>query len=149
MTAIIVEREGIGHSAAREDEALLPGEVGDLSDPAERLRMRAAGKKVRLEQLGHLLRRDRTIADASGGRLDLDERLEPEEAARSGAHDRNVEAAAARLIERSHLRRRLRRPTAPKNRRERRRARSLRFPLGARDDRVDAIAVEAADRFAV
>ena len=99
MTAIIVERERIGQPAAREDEALLPSEVGDVFDAAVRLRMRAAGEKVRLEQLRRLVRRDRTIAKASGGGLDLDERLEPEEAARSGAHDRNVEAAAARLVD--------------------------------------------------
>ena len=99
MTAIVVKREGVRQTAAREHEALLAGEVGDVFDPAKRLGMRAAGKKVRREQLSRLARRDRTIADPASGSLDLDERLEPEEAARSRAHDRNVEATAALLIE--------------------------------------------------
>ena len=51
MTAIIVERERIGLAAAGEHEALLPCEVGDVFDAAERLGMRAAVEEARLEQL--------------------------------------------------------------------------------------------------
>ena len=111
--------------------------------------MQAASQEARLEQPRNLIRRDRAIADAAGRGLDLDERLEPKEAARTSAHNRNIDAAAARLIENragdgvraNRQRRRIGR--------ERKRARSLRLPLRAGDDRVEAVAVETADRFAV
>ena len=99
MTPVIVERQGFGESAAGKNKPLLPREIGNVLDGAERLGMRAAGQEARFEQLNRFARRDRAVADAAGGGLDLDERLEPKEAARSGANKLNVEAAAARLTE--------------------------------------------------
>ena len=148
MAAIIVERQRVRQAAAGEDEPLLPREIGDVVDAAQRLGMRAAVSGSPPRTVGRLTRRDRTVTDAAGSRLHLDERLEPEEAARSGAHKLDVEAAAARLVARLRLRHDPRRRRAPKNPRERRRARSLRLALRCRDDRVDPIAVEAADRLA-
>ena len=98
MAAIIVERQRVRHAAAGEDEPLLFREIGNVVDAAERLGMRAAAQEARLEQLSRLARRDRTVADAAGASLDLDERLEPKEAARSGADKLDVEATAARLV---------------------------------------------------
>ena len=149
MTAIIVERQRIGQPAAGEDEPLLVREIGDVVDAAERLGMRPAAQEARFEQLSDLARRDRTIADAAGRGFDLDQRLEPKEAARSGADDLNVEAAAARLV-RDRAGDRVRADG------ERRRIGGNEdahahcvFRCGAGDDRVDAIAIETADRLAV
>ena len=148
MVAIIVERQRIGHAAARKDEALLTCEIGDVFD-----RPSAFGwgrrQKMRLEQFGGFARRDRSKAEAAGGGLDLDERLEPEQAARTGAHELDVEAAAARLFAIASAT-----AFAPTDSAEEvlgnedTRAHCV-FPCGVRDDRVDAIAVETADRFAV
>ena len=49
--------------------------------------MRAAPQKTRREERGHGLRPDRSVADPSVRRLDLDEGLEPEGAPRAGAHE--------------------------------------------------------------
>src|SRR5271156_2407806 len=99
MTPIVVEREGIGEPAAGEDEPLLPRQIGDRVDAPEGLGMSAAGQEARFEQLSRFARRDGAIAAPAAGDLALDERLEPKESARPGAHDRHVEAAPARLGE--------------------------------------------------
>ena len=98
MAAIIVERQRVGQSAAGEDEPLLPREVGDVVDAAQRLGMSATAQEVRLEQLSRLTGRDGTVADAAGSRFHFDKRLKPKEAARSGADKLDVEPAAARLV---------------------------------------------------
>ena len=98
MAAIIVERQRVGQAAAREDEPLLLREIRDVVDAAQRLGMSAAAQEARVEQLSRLAGCDRAVADAAGSRFDLDQRLEPKEAARSGAHELDVEAAAARLV---------------------------------------------------
>ena len=115
----------------------------------ERLGMRAAAQEASVEQLSRLARRDGAIADAAGSRFDLDKRLEPKEAARSGADKLNVEAAAARFVANCVC-------DAVRADGERRRIRgnedarrSLRLRLARRDDRVDPIAIQTADRLAV
>jgi len=98
MAAIVIKRQRVCQSAAREDEALLFREVGDLVNEAQRLGMRAAGQEACFEKLSRLARCDRPVADAAGSRFHLNERFEPKEAARSSAHKLNVEATAARLV---------------------------------------------------
>ena len=90
MTAIIVEGQRVRYATASEDEPLLSCEIGDIVNAAERLGMLRTVQEARVEQLSRFARRDRAIADAPGAGLDLDERLEPEEAARSGANKLNV-----------------------------------------------------------
>ena len=63
------------------------------------LGIRAACQEARFEQPRNFTRRDRSIADAAGGGLNFDERLEPKEAARPSAHNRNLETASARLVD--------------------------------------------------
>ena len=99
MAPVIVDRQGIGEPTAGKNKPLLPRQIGDVLDAPERLGMQAASQEARLEQPRNLIRRDRSIADAAGRGLDLDERLEPKEAARTCAHNRHIDAAAARLIE--------------------------------------------------
>ncbi len=98
MTAIVVERERVSQPAAREDEPLLFCEVRNVLDAPQRFGMSATAQKVRVEKLNRLARRDRSVPDTPCGCFDLDQRLKPEEAARSGAHKLNVEAAAASLV---------------------------------------------------
>ena len=88
MTPVIVDRQGIGEAAAGKDKPLLARQIGDVVDAPERLGMRAAGQEARIEQRRDLIRRNRSVADAPGGGFDLDQRLEPKEAARTGAHNR-------------------------------------------------------------
>ncbi len=97
MAAIIFERERIGQAATGEDEALLALEIGNLLDPPQGLGMRAAGQEPAFEQACCVLRRDRPVADAARSRLDFNERLEPEEPARAGAHDHDLDPARLRF----------------------------------------------------
>ena len=97
MRAIVVERQGIDDAAAREGDARLALEEGNLFRPAEAQRMslvEAAGDQAR-----HVARCDRTERDAALRRRDLDHRLEPEQAARTGAHDLDRNALPARLVD--------------------------------------------------
>ena len=98
MASVIVERQRIGDAAAGEDEPLLAGEPGDVLDPAEALRMSLAGQERRVEQGRCVLRRDRAVADPPFLRLDLDERLEPEEAARSRPDDLELDPRRAGFV---------------------------------------------------
>src|SRR5271165_4066318 len=97
MATVVVERERIGHAATGEDEALLSGEIGDVLDPAQRGCVRPAGQKSGLEQRRRVRRRDWPVAHAPLRRLDLDERLQPEEAARTRPHDPEVDPATPRF----------------------------------------------------
>jgi len=101
MAPVVVERKRVGHAAAGEDEALLPSQIGNVLDPSERLRMAATGQKPGVEQQRGVLGRQGTVTGSTFWRLDLDERLQPEKAAGAGPHDRNLEAANARLLRQS------------------------------------------------
>ncbi len=90
MGAIVVERHGIGHAAARERKARLPLEVGDLLDPPHRPRMldrrgRLTAEEARLGEARDICRLERTEAPANALVLDLEQRLEPQHAARAVA----------------------------------------------------------------
>ena len=97
VAAVIVERERVGQAAAREHEPLLPLEIGNILDPSERLRVGAPDQEPAFEQRAGVRIRDRTVTHPAGRGLDFDERLQPEKAARTGAHDREVDAPIARL----------------------------------------------------
>ena len=99
MIAVFIDRQGIGQPAAGKNKPLLPGQIRHIVYAPERLGMRAAAQKPRIEQLRNLISRDRSIADSPGGGFGFDQRLEPKEAARPGADNRCVETAAARIIE--------------------------------------------------
>ncbi len=51
------------------------------------------------DQARHVARCDRTERNAALGRRDFDHRLEPEQAARTGAHDLDRNALLARLVD--------------------------------------------------
>ena len=106
----------------------------------------AAVQKASLEQLSGLAWRNGPVTDAAGSRFDFDKRLKPEEAARSGANELDLEAATARLVA-NRVRDKIRADG------ERRRIRGdenpdghCDFALRCGDDRVDPIVVQAADR---
>ena len=92
MRAVVVERDRIGDAAAREREPRLPLEIVDLLDRAQRQRMldrreRLAVEKARLDQAFDVAGANRSEAVAHAALLDLDQRLEPQHAARAVAHD--------------------------------------------------------------
>src|SRR5262249_8080625 len=106
MGAIVRKRAWIDNAAAGKGEARLTLEPGNLLDRAEpqwmrvgaeqspeaagegqSWRRRAARQETGIEQAADILRRHRSVGDATGRRLDLDHRLEPIETARSRAHD--------------------------------------------------------------
>ena len=59
--------------------------------------MRAAAQESAFKQGANVLNRDWTVALPPGRGLDLDQRLQPEKAARTRADDRDVNAPIARL----------------------------------------------------
>lgn len=87
---------GSGEKAARFALALQEKDL--LGEPqAERVALAAAAQESGVEQAGHILRSDRAVGDAALGRLDLDQRLQPEEPARAVARDAQVHLALGRL----------------------------------------------------
>ena len=129
VAAIILERQRIGHAATREDEALLALEIGNVLDPPERLGMRAAVRKPASNSDAASCGAIGPVADAAA----RPSRLRPAAPARRGRASRcarsRSRARARALRARAPRRRCPRRPTAPRNRRGRRLARSLRRPL--------------------
>ena len=99
VTPVIVDRQRIGEPTAGKDKPLLAREIRDVVDAPKRLWMSAASQEAGVEQRRDLTRRHGSVAEAAGGGFDLDQRFEPKEPARTGAHNRNVDAAAARLVE--------------------------------------------------
>ena len=115
MRAIGVERQRIDDAAAREGQPRLAREIADLVDRPERLGMRQQ-RRIAVEQAG--ARPGRATSCGSSGPkpwrtprdLDLDQRLQPQHAARAGAHD--LDGAPGRAALRQWLR--------PRDRRRRR-----------------------------
>jgi len=56
-------------------------------------RVRGASEQAGVEQTGRVVGCDRPVGDTTGRRFDLDQHLEPEQAARAVAHDADVELA--------------------------------------------------------
>ena len=71
-------------------------QIGQVLGPAEAQRVRAAAEQAGVEQARDIARPHRPVGDAALWRLDLDHRLEPEQAARAGAHDRGRRGPRAR-----------------------------------------------------
>ena len=90
MRTVILQRQRIDHAATGKGQAGLLRQERQLLRRTEAQRMRATG-----QQAGGQQRRDvgcghRTVSDAAGRRGHLDHRFEPEQTARTGAHDRRV-----------------------------------------------------------
>ena len=107
---VVVERQRIDDADAREGEALLVLEVRDLVRSG-----RGAGdalppwRQAGVEQIGHVLQRDRDRRRCGPRGRDFDQRLEPEHAARAVAHDLDVDIAPGGFARRSRARPRRRR----------------------------------------
>ena len=91
MRFVVLERQRIGDAAAGKCEPLLLGEIGDRFDQAQIELVRRAEAPV--ENGFHVCGRNRAVADAAGRRLDLEQRFEPQQAARAVAHQLGVELA--------------------------------------------------------
>ncbi len=81
MCHIIRDRDGIGDAAAGEGEALLILQVWMVFDLAEPQGMHAAIEEAGRGERRDVGRRHRTIGDAARFSFDLDQRLQPEQAA--------------------------------------------------------------------
>ena len=149
MGAIVFDRKRIDDSASREDEALLAGKPRDRLDQAKRLRMRAARQEACIEQGRRVVRLNRSVPDAAGGRFDFDQWLQKVEAARAGAHDFDLDAASRALRPEAPARPLPRRPRAPRNRGERRAGSSLRPRILASDDGVQLVTIDPSDRLPI
>ena len=93
MRAVVVEVQRIDDAHASEGDPLLRGEPLDLVDGAERQGVLGSVGETAIKESSHIPQRDRAIAHATRGRLDLDKWLEPQHAARSIAHDLGIDAA--------------------------------------------------------
>ncbi len=94
---VVVEADRVGDADARERQALLALEPRQVRDPADPQRVRRRVEQAGPDQLRHEVGRDRAIGDAIAcGVLDLDQRLEPDHAARTGALQRDAGAAGGR-----------------------------------------------------
>ena len=130
---IVVQRQRIDDADAREGQALLARHPRHLLGQAERQRMRARRRGTRRRTaIRTSPGRDRAIGDTAVGRLHLDQRLQPQHAARAGAHDASDRRPSRRgVVGDGASRRGRRRPTAPRHRGRRRRSRSCDAPARA------------------
>ena len=95
---VIGKRQGIGDAAAREGEAFLLFQVGDVFGDAEVKAMRLAFEESRVEQARHFLCSDWAIRDPAARRFHFNERLEPEHAARAIADHRRIQTPRSNLL---------------------------------------------------
>ena len=84
---IFFQRARIDHADAAQADALLFGKIGMRFDVAQTQRMFAAADEIRREQVLHIGRGHRTVRDTALRGDDFDQRLQPEQAARTVAHD--------------------------------------------------------------
>src|SRR5208283_1903015 len=95
---IFGKRQRIGDSAALEGHAMLALPERMILDLADRELVRGAAEKTGVEERGDVLRRHIAVADAPLRRLDLNEGLQPQQAARAVAHDLDALPAGLRLL---------------------------------------------------
>ena len=81
VRTVVIEAERVGDAAAREGEALLPGEERQRANIAEPVRVAA------VQHCGGVGGVDRAIADAARRRLNLDQWLDPDQPAATVADD--------------------------------------------------------------
>src|SRR6185312_1786316 len=93
MGAIVGKRERIGDAATREGQALLALQVRNFFRQAEAKGMVGDGAEAGVEQMLDVRGLDRAEGDAAGLGLDLEQRLQPEQAARAVADQRDFDAA--------------------------------------------------------
>ena len=77
MRPIILRRQGIGESDAREGEALLLFQVRQCFGQTQPQFVFPAAQKIRIEQGAHVFGRHRPVGDAALRRLHFDQRLQP------------------------------------------------------------------------
>ncbi|MNN44994.1 hypothetical protein D3C81_1593070 [compost metagenome] len=94
MRAVVIQRQRVGDADAGKGQALLLLQERDLVGQAVRQRMRAALQQASVEQRRHVCRADRSVGHAPRFGLHLDQRLQPEHAARAVADDAHRLAAA-------------------------------------------------------
>ena len=92
---VVVEADGIRHAHARERQPFLLREVRNRLDQADAQRVRAALEKVGVEERPDVGGGHRSVTGAAVAQRDLDERLEPDHAARAVADDRDVHLSNA------------------------------------------------------
>ena len=92
MRGVVVEVERVDHADAGEGQPFLMREIRAFLDQAEAERMLLAGEDG-VEHRGGVLGADRAEADAALGRHGLDQRLDPEHAARAVADDAHLDPA--------------------------------------------------------
>ena len=92
MRHVMVMRPWIDDAAARKSQPGLRSEEGMPFGCAYAQRVRAGIGQHGVENGGDIGGRDRPIGDPAGGGIDLDQRLEPEQAARSVADDLHAQA---------------------------------------------------------
>lgn len=94
---VVVDRQRIGDADAREGQPLLLLQVGQFIDQADARRMFAALEPAGVEQRTDLGRVEIRVADATGRRGHLDQRLQPEQATRAVADQLDRQAARGGL----------------------------------------------------
>jgi hypothetical protein len=97
---IVGQRQRVGHAHAGEGEPLLLAQVGNVFGQAQLQRVRAAGEERRVKQAVHVAGVHRPVGDAARGGGDFDHGLEPEQAARTVAHQFNLDAPCFRAAQR-------------------------------------------------
>src|SRR4029078_3714232 len=99
MRLVVLERAGIDDANASEGEPRLFLEEGNVLDEPEGKSMLAAFEHAGVEQAVDVGDLHRSITDTALGALNLDGRLEPINAARSGAHNLKEEPARLQRVE--------------------------------------------------
>ena len=96
---VVLEAARIGQADARERQALLVLEVGNLLRQAVTEGVRRAAEEAGVEEPGHVPGLHRTVGDPTGRCRDLDQRFQPQQPARAVAHHFDIQAASRTLGE--------------------------------------------------
>ena len=95
---VVGQRARIGHAHARKGQALLARQVGNGAGRPMAQRVCAARDQARVEQSRHIAGGHRAIGHAPGGGGHFDQGFEPEQAARTVAHDVYIQAPRCRFL---------------------------------------------------
>src|SRR5690606_37984665 len=97
MALILGKRQGIDDPAARKGEACLPGEERNGIGFAQQQLMGAPCQEAGIEEGRDVRRSNRSVCDAAGGRLHLDQGFEEIGAAGTIANDLRLDAPRPKL----------------------------------------------------